>query len=55
MPSKPITAAKAMSDAWESGISAIRADAILKEQVTAIYADLDAIAEQGHDSVSRHD
>jgi len=35
-----------MSDAWKPGRLAIRPDAILKKQVAAIYADLDAITNQ---------
>jgi hypothetical protein len=31
------------------------ANPILNQQMAAIYADLDTIAEQGHYSVSRHD
>ncbi|MGA2859624.1 MAG: hypothetical protein ABSE40_22370 [Candidatus Sulfotelmatobacter sp.] len=43
-----------MSDAWEPGVTAIGTDTVLKKQVTAINADLDAVAEQSHDSVTGH-
>jgi hypothetical protein len=48
-------AAKAMSDAREPGVAAIRADPVFQKQVTAINTELDAVTEQGDDPMSRHD
>jgi hypothetical protein len=46
---------KIMSDARKSGVTAFIADPVLKNQVTAINADLDAVAKQDHNAVSWHD
>jgi hypothetical protein len=40
--------------AREPKVSAFGANAVVQEEVTAIHADLDPIAEKDHNSVSRH-
>jgi hypothetical protein len=44
-----------MRNPRKTEVSAISAKAVIEKKVTAINADLDAIAEQGHNSVTRYD
>jgi hypothetical protein len=46
---------KAMPDARKAKVSAIRANAVVEHEVTAIHTNLDAIPEKSHDCVTRHD
>jgi hypothetical protein len=41
-----------MSDAWKAVLTAISADTVFQYKVTAIYADLDAIAKEREDTVA---
>jgi hypothetical protein len=43
-----------MPDAGESGLMAIRADAVLQDQVTSIDVNFDAVAKESHDAVTWH-
>ena len=42
-----------MADACESGMSAVSTDTVVQYQVTAIDANLNSIAEEGHNSTLR--
>jgi hypothetical protein len=42
-----------MSNTRESALASVRSDPILKKQMSTINADLDAVAEKGHDTMSR--
>jgi hypothetical protein len=44
-----------MSNAGKAEVPAIDTNSVVQKKVTTINADLDAIAEQGHNAVSRHD
>jgi hypothetical protein len=46
---------EAVSDTWKSSLMTFGTDPILEEQVTTVDPDVDAVAEQHHNAVSRHD
>ena len=45
---------QAVPYAWKARVAAIRPNSIQQDEVTTVYADLDAVAEKGHDTMTRH-